>query len=289
MEKTVDCTRPETDAAYVTFTNGSAKKNADEFCKWIIENDMKRSQILSMTINETEIEEGDQMLTVFYRCQPVKQNELVFEDLKFEHFPQMHNWAKLRSEAASKMRGVDAVHLVQSAKNIGSCQNQFLWYAKGSSSEGSPVMHQIRREDGNWSELVGSVKDWLNRYCPPHNLISVSLYEDAHENVGKGINACIAHTAGSKPRDLTEIEDLAQHGALYELQVITGEDSEDMFKAAQSHINTKGGQEGHLVASANDSSNDGFVIIVLSWTANMEGNIREAVRPVGCMDNCTIF
>jgi len=44
-----------------------------------------------------------------------------------------------------------------------------------------------------------------------------------------------------------------------------------------------------MIASTNDSDNDGAVIIVLSWSSLLEGNLRESVRPASCMDNCTIF
>ena len=89
--------------------------------------------------------------------------------------------------------------------------------------------------------------------------------------------------------DLSENE-AAKGKDLYDMEVITGSGEwEDMFKEAQTLINKKGGQEGHMIASTNDSDNDGAVIIVLSWSSLLEGNLRESVRPASCMDNCTIF
>lgn len=124
---------------------------------------------------------------------------------------------------------------------------------------------------------------------PPHQLLSVSLFEDAHPNEGKGINVAITHCAGPSPADLSENE-TAKGKALYDLEVITGTGEwEDMFTEAKTLINKKGGQEGHIVASTNDSSCDGGVIIVLSWSSLLESNLRESVRPASCMDNCTIF
>ena len=77
---------------------------------------------------------------------------------------------------------------------------------------------------------------------------------------------------------------------MYNLQVISGSGEwEDMFNEAKSKINALGGEEGHMVASTNDSSNDGGVIIVLSWMSLVEGNLGEAIRPSSCMDNCAIF
>ena len=147
----------------------------------------------------------------------------------------------------------------------------------------------LTRNDGNWVELVTEVRDWLDKFIPPHMLISVSLFEDAHENVGKGINACIAHSAGS---NLTELagNEVTNVGCIYDLSVIAGSGEwEDMFGEAKAKINEKGGQEGHLVAATNDSSNDGGVVIVLSWSTGKEETLKEVMRPAegGC--GCTIF
>ena len=118
-------------------------------------------------------------------------------------------------------------------------------------------------------------------------LISVSLYEDAHENVGKGINACITHCAGANPKDLSENEGI-EDKKIYNIHTVTGTRTwEEMFDEALEKINAIGGQEGHMVASTNDSSNDGGCVIVLSWTGLAENNLREVTREAGC--GCSIF
>ena len=290
-------TRPACDADFVTFTNGKAKTNAEDLCKWIQERNIKRSQVLSITMNESQAEEGDQLLTVFYRKSPIEQGELDFEDLKFEHFNQNHSWSKLSTEADSKKRGVDVVSLTQSPKNIGSSQNQFMWYARGSNASGTPSFKTLSRADGNWKDLIEvDLKDWLNKFVPPHMLISISLYHDSHPEVDEEtstgpnpVNVCIAHTAGTTPQDLTGNE-ATKDSPIYDLSLIQGTGEwDDMFREALTSINAKGGQEGHSVASANDCSNDGGVILVLSWNSLIEGNLRETVRPATCMEQCSIF
>ena len=187
------------------------------------------------------------------------------------------------------MAGKDVVALIQTPKNIGGAHNQFLWYGSGTNQAGLPTVKTLRREDGNWATLVEEMKQWLTQYVPPHMLCSVSLFEDEHPNEGKGINAAITHCAGATPVDLSENE-AAKGKDLYDMEVISGSGEwKDMFKEAQTLINKKGGQEGHMIASTNDSDNDGAVIIVLSWSSLLEGNLRESVRPASCMDNCTIF
>lgn len=151
-------------------------------------------------MNETEIEEGDNILTVFYREIPIGKNEVTFDDLKFNHFPQQHQWNDLINKDANAFKkGYDMISLIHTPKNIGGAHNQFMWYTSGTNYAGTPLFKVLKRDDGSWNDLVGEVRDWLNKYVPPHTLISVSLFEDAHENTGKGINACIAHCAGTDP------------------------------------------------------------------------------------------
>lgn len=56
---------------------------------------------MSFTMNETEIEEGDNILTVFYRDNPIEPNEVAFDTLKFHHFPQSHSWENLVNKDAN--------------------------------------------------------------------------------------------------------------------------------------------------------------------------------------------
>lgn len=262
--------RPATDAAFVTFKNGKAKNNAEALCTWIQDNNVKRSQIISITMNETECEEGDQLLTVFYRQAPIEQGELDFEDLKFEHFNQNQSWTKLLTGADAKRKGVDVVSLTHSPKNIGGSQNQFLWYARGSNASGTPSFKQLTREDGDWNQLIKvDLKDWLNKFVPPHMLISISLFHESHpesndedDEATQGPNPChvvIAHTAGTTPQDLTGNE-AVKDSDIYTLEHVTGEEGaewDDLFNGALRKINENGGQEGHCVASANDCSTGG--------------------------------
>ena len=126
----------KTDVDYITFTNGNSKKNAQGFCDWVKENEIKKSQLVSFTMNETEIEDGDNMLTVFYRKNSIQENDVPLADLEFHHFSQHRGWADLDKDAHSQMRGVTPISLVHTAKNIGGARNQFLFYTKGSDPNG---------------------------------------------------------------------------------------------------------------------------------------------------------
>ena len=81
--------------------------------------------------------------------------------------------------------------------------------------------------------------------------------------------------------------------SIYDLEFIGGTSEwDDMFKQAKDKINKKGATEGHLVSSTNDSTNEGGVVMVLSWKHIMQTNIQELARPAGCCgsgEQCTIF
>ena len=137
-------------------------------------------------------------------------------------------------------------------------------------------------------QLCTEVRDWCNSYVPPHQLISVSLYEDAHENEGKGINAVITHCAGADPKDLANNEGI-ENKVIYSHEVVaySADEWDKLFEDTVEKINKVGGQEGHMVASTNDSSNDGGCILILTWTGLAENNLREVTREAGC--GCSIF
>ena len=166
-----------------------------------------------------------------------------------------------------------------------------MFFTKGQSDYGPPSFKIIRKTEGSWSDVANEVRDWCNDFIPPHHLVSISLFEDAHPNEGNGMNACITHTAGDEPKPISEKAKSAAEGKpIYELEIIQ-ETSEwdDMFGKAKATINAKGGSEGHLVSSTNDSSSEGGVVIVLSWKHLLQTNIQELDRPASCMEQCTIF
>lgn len=111
-----------------------------------------------------------------------------------------------------------------------------MWHARGSNAAGTPYFKLISRDDGNWSELANEARDWLNKFVPPHMLISTSLYQDVHdpESDSKKINVCIAHAAGSNPQDLSLNEEataIRGNDSMYDLNLISGSGEwEDAFK-----------------------------------------------------------
>ena len=98
------------------------------------------------------------------------------------------------------MGNCDVFSLTHSPKNIGAYQNQFMWFFENNMAAPKSTFKRFRREDGAWEELLKEMGEYLQSYIPTHKLVSISLFEDAHPNEGKAINAVIAHIAGENPK-----------------------------------------------------------------------------------------
>lgn len=61
------------------------------------------------------------------------------------------------------------------------------------------------KPDGDYKDLVLKGKLWMDKHIMPHQLISVSLFEDEHDAATRETYLVIAHTAGDEPKPLSEI------------------------------------------------------------------------------------
>ena len=82
-----------------------------------------------------------------------------------------------------------------------------------------------------------------------------------------------------------------RNDTIYGLEVLADTKAfEVMFNQTLLRINEQGGQEGHIVATANDSEIDGGVVAHFNWTRQMEGDLRAAYSNVAnCACSCTLF
>ena len=179
----------------------------------------------------------------------------------------MKKWGDLISDAED-LGEVDVLSIIHSPKSIGNCQNQIVWYTKGSSQYN---LRWIKRQDGNWSALFLELRDWLNTYVAPHQLLAVSIFEEAHPNTQKGINAVIVHTAGKDPIPLlSKVKNLPARG-LYILQVVTGSlNWPKRLNEAKERMNKLPGYDAHVMSSTNDSTEQAAIVITLSWMRDWE-------------------
>ena len=73
-------------------------------------------------MNESEIEEGDNMLTLFYRGSAIVPGEVTFDDLQYVHMQtpvKTKSWGNLIADVTKQKKSKGLLHLIHSPKNIG--------------------------------------------------------------------------------------------------------------------------------------------------------------------------
>lgn len=75
---------------------------------------------------------------------------------------------------------------------------------------------------------------------------------------------------------------------IYTMNTFRDDDTIVVINQALSCINVRGGQEGHVVTTTNDSLKEQVFACVFSWSPILESQLQENMRPTGCA-GCTIF
>ena len=129
---------------------------------------------------------------------------------------------------------------------------------------------------------------WLNEYIPPHQLISVTMFEEAHPNQTGKVGAMITHKTGRSPTKLANTKAGKNDfvGSVYRMEIVRHEETSGAVNLALQVINRKGGQEGHVVTTTNESQVQDIFCCVISWGALHEAQLVDDLRPTDC---CTIF
>ena len=220
-------TRPACDAAVETFVSGNTLATQRNLQKWIRENEIRRNQIIAITSNETDIEDGDNVLSIFYRKKSIVSDALPLDNIQFDAFNSQESWDSQLSRVNTFCAEgrVDIVSVSRTPKNVGGARCQTAWYTNepGNAQTSSFV---LSRFDNDWNALASEVHTFLNEYVAPHQLISVSLHEEAHPNTSGKISAIVTHTAGTTPvkLSLSSASSALPTTGLYTLEVIRSTD-----------------------------------------------------------------
>lgn len=87
------------------------------------------------------------------------------------------------------------LNLQHCPKSVGAKRHQVLFFAPGVTTEKVQVRDLVTT-DLSWADFCKDIETFLNRFIAPHQLISISIFEDMHPNNQKELHACITHTAG---------------------------------------------------------------------------------------------
>ena len=232
--------------------------------------ELKRDQIISICMQETTIEEGQSLILIWYRVASLSPEAAPFDELQFREFTKTKSWEAQAKEAEDFVSGgIEVVSLAHSAKNVMALKNQVIWFAN---KEGPAYnFHYIKETSGDWDALIKKALSYLNKYIAPHQLVHVSFYEQAHPNEpveGETVIYCsIVHTAGPSPVELRSLPNHNLPPQLYTKSVFKLVDC-GSFDPATEAINKFGGENGHIVSSANrtnEAAADDAVVVVISW------------------------
>ena len=97
--------------AFKSFVHGNEETNANSCLAFIRQAELKRDQIVSISMNETSVEDGENMITLFYREQSAHPEEVPLVNINFKFFDFSRTWAQLCNDFenfASKDRNVVA-------------------------------------------------------------------------------------------------------------------------------------------------------------------------------------
>jgi hypothetical protein len=274
MASSKGSTRPLTSVDAKHFIGGNTKTNLTNLQDFIRNSEFRKNQIVSITSHESHIAVEDGMdpeneVVLFYRKDSINPGEAPLDNIQFSSGNPSHSWARQEEVANSfrfQDRPVDTIAVVRTPKAVGNARIQSLWYTSEQTlSENFSKL--INRADGDWDGLANNVKEFLNDFIAPHQLISITLFEESHPNQSGMIGALVTHTGGAVPTRLSQTaaaRSLPTAG-IYKLDCLRGEQTSILTKQALTVMNTRGGQEGYAVATTNDAVRDDLFGMVISW------------------------
>lgn len=100
--------------------------------------ELSRDQIVSITMNETNVPDGDNLLTIFYRLKSDVVGSVPFEELRYSTFDARQSWETLNGDAETLSNKQNIVALTHTAKSYGNINTQYVWYSDDHSPRGTP-------------------------------------------------------------------------------------------------------------------------------------------------------
>jgi len=193
------------------FMDPNFGKNADLAIKFISDNELKRDQIISLCQQETQIEEGNSWISLFYRTEPVDPNSTPFDEVQYKKFNNMTKWdlqIKEMKDFIANQGSINVVGVTHTPRNNMGLKNFLLWFSK--TVNPTPVQFKYMKEEkGNMHDLIKRAGKYLNDYISPHQLISIDFFEESHPNEKNAdgdqvLYCCISHTAGDEPTHIDQ-------------------------------------------------------------------------------------
>jgi hypothetical protein len=133
----------------------------------------------------------------------------------------------------------------------------------------------------------------LERRFMPHELVSISFYEDEHPMGETAINMSICHKG---PEDLPEeiSKRVKSEGPVvnpnYIYKIFDSETNWNKAQQAACDYMNKGADQGFLVTTFNRTKGNKTCVVVIAWNKDTQETIEQTNRgDVTCCVGCSIF
>lgn len=126
------------------------------------------------------------------------------EEIKVASFENNLTWSELTQKARNKFSNrVETIALAHTPRDIGDSNIQLIFYHECYNKQ----LYSRHFRATSWDEVRTQAVNFLDQYIAPHQLISVSLFEDTHPNHSQHYNVIVSHTAGESPAALPRVRD----------------------------------------------------------------------------------
>lgn len=249
--------------AYHVEVAGSFLTVSELTLAWIKEAKLKREQIISISASETQIEDGDSVIVVFYKTEVDPTMNTDLSNLKFHIAKGLQTWdeiyeAELKGLVAKR---TDVVAFTHTARNIGQINVEIIWYLPSSLN----YEYTARRFESRSSmdEVVNMASDYLNQFVAPHQLNSISVFEEDHPNAVPHYHAVVFHkgtgeVATVKPEGVSKI---------YDVKVFIGKQGlENELVSVCKEVERQGFEQIRMIfTTLNVTDGDAHGVVQVSW------------------------
>lgn len=147
-------------------------------------------------------------------------------------------------------------------------------------------MKNFENFEGDWDKVMHDVANWTQQHVRPHNLVSISIYEEEHPNNKQEINASV-YFRGDQEEAVSIPESIRT--PLYEFKMLhQGGVWADVYAQGKEQLESigYGAQNNALVATGNHSVDNSKRQVVFYWSKDAQETLNSTAR-ANC--DCVIF
>jgi len=277
---------------FQTFVDERSKDCAEKCKAWLEKQQLKRSELISISVSESKGENGDTVIAVVYRKDPNHTDTSMSSDLlSYQLTSGRKPWEELFTEGNKFCATREIVSICHQARNVADRHEQFIWYVDTQAKPKDTVTQKVFSGEKSglkgWESLLHEATQWMNNFVRPHDLVSISMFEESHskeEETGK-CYFVVTHTSGATPRPLDE-KDKPKDG-IYMSHLESNSSLDDSINRSLDKVWERGSDSGVVVTHAIASYSDNQIVAAIYWDNLAAAKIEDSKRPTEC--SCSIF